>query len=285
MKMKRIIGILSGLCLLCTVFSCSEWTETEVMDQKVIRPDGQDPAGWSEYVSGVTAFKRSEHLLTYACLLNAPEMSTSERDFMRSLPDSLDIVSLQRTPSSADLEDLPRMHELGTRVLCPLFPGEDAAAVGKRARKQGFDGVALQAWTAPFADLGATLAALGEVGLVVYEGDPSQADPTCFDAFDLVVVPSAMLVFQVDIELLRDEALRAGIPADRLLLSAIPGESWRDFRSTKADALTLGLRLSLPYGAPGLALYDIGQDYYHASGVNYQVTRAFISQLGLTPKN
>lgn len=285
MKMKRIIGILSGLCLLCTVFSCSEWTETEVMDQKVIRPDGQDPAGWSEYVSDVTAYKRSEHLLTYACLLNAPEVSTSERDFLRSLPDSLDIVSLQRTPSSGDLEDLPRMHELGTRVLCPLLPGDDAATVGNQARKLGFDGVALQAWSGSFADLGATLAALGEVGMLVYEGDPSLADPTCFDAFDLVVLPSAMLVYQADIELLRDEALRAGIPADRLLLSAVPGGSWRDFRSTKTDALTLGLRLSLPAGLPGFALYDIGQDYYHASGVNYQVTRTFITRLALTPKN
>ncbi|HIY69607.1 MAG TPA: hypothetical protein H9828_09350 [Candidatus Alistipes intestinigallinarum] len=285
MKTRRIIAILSLFGVLCAGISCSDWTETEVMDQEVIRPDRQDPAGWAEYVADVTAYKRSEHLLTYACLQNAPEPSTSERDFLRSLPDSLDIVSLQRTPSSADLEDLPRMRELGTRVLCPLLPGEDAAAVGNRARKQGFDGVALQAWTAPFADLGATLAALGEVGMVVYEGDPLLADPTCFDAFDLVVVPSAMLVYQADIELLRDEALRAGIPADRLLLSAVPGGSWRDFRSTKTDALTLGLRLSLPSGLPGLALYDIGQDYYHASGVNYQVTRSFITRLALTPKN
>ena len=285
MKIRGIIGILSVFGMFGVFVSCSEWTDPEVMEQKVIRPDGQDPAAWAEYVSDVTAYKRSEHLLAYACLMNAPETSTSERDFLRSLPDSLDIVSLQRTPSAGDLEDLPRMHELGTRVLCPLLPGEDAAAVGNRARKQGFDGVALQAWTAPFADLGATLAALGEVGMVVYEGDPLLADPTCFDAFDLVVVPSAMLVYQADIELLRDEALRAGIPADRLLLSAVPGGSWRDFRSTKTDALTLGLRLSLPSGLPGLALYDIGQDYYHASGVNYQVTRSFITRLALTPKN
>ena len=94
MKRNKLIGLLS-LCLLAATFaSCEDWNETEAVKQKVERPEDQNPELWAEYTAALRDYKQSEHFIVYARLFNSPQPGTSEKDFMRCLPDSLDIVSL-----------------------------------------------------------------------------------------------------------------------------------------------------------------------------------------------
>ena len=48
--------------------ACSDWTETEAVEQQVQRPADQDPAFWAEYTAALREYKQSEHFLTYARL-------------------------------------------------------------------------------------------------------------------------------------------------------------------------------------------------------------------------
>lgn len=122
MKNNIIINLFRCMAVLVLAFgaaACSDWTETEAVEQQVQRPGDQDPAFWAEYTAALRDYKQSEHFLTYARLYNSPTSSASEKDYMRCLPDSLDIVSLTNADnfSKFDAEDLSVMHEKGTRVL------------------------------------------------------------------------------------------------------------------------------------------------------------------------
>ena len=102
-----------------SLVSCSDWTETEALDSTVKKPWEQDPALWAEYTATLRAYKQSEHFIVYARMHNSPEKATGEQDFMRCLPDSLDIVTLTNADnfSKFDAEDMSVMHEKGTKVL------------------------------------------------------------------------------------------------------------------------------------------------------------------------
>ncbi len=99
--------------------SCSDWTETEAIENTVYKPWEQDPALWADYTAALRAYKQSEHYLSYARLHNSPAQAASEQDFMRCLPDSLDIVTLTNADnfSAYDAEDMAVMREKGTKVL------------------------------------------------------------------------------------------------------------------------------------------------------------------------
>ena len=124
--------------------ACSDWTETEAVEQQVQRPADQDPAFWAEYTAALREYKQSEHFLTYARLHNSPTPSASEKDYMRCLPDSLDIVSLTNADnfSRFDAEDMVTMHEKGTRVLYQVdYAARKAEFADAAALKTYLDGV------------------------------------------------------------------------------------------------------------------------------------------------
>ena len=60
-----------------------------------------------------------EHYITYASFNNGVEPSKNEGDYLRSLPDSLDFVTLANSENitAADREDIPGLQEKSTRVL------------------------------------------------------------------------------------------------------------------------------------------------------------------------
>lgn len=95
--------------------ACSDWTETESVENSVRKPWEQDPALWADYTAALRAYKQSEHYLSYARLYNSPAKAASEQDFMRCLPDSLDIVTLTNADnfSAYDAEDMAVMRERG----------------------------------------------------------------------------------------------------------------------------------------------------------------------------
>ena len=128
MKQHRIIRF-SGLFLLLGVLfglaACNDWTEMEAVDNNVKKPWEQDPALWAEYTAALRDYKKSEHFIVYARLHNSPEPAASEKDFMRCLPDSLDIVARVDDP-----EALKRMvvGGVGVSILSALAVEQEVAS-------------------------------------------------------------------------------------------------------------------------------------------------------------
>ena len=119
------------LCAAVATFAaCNDWTEMETVDSKVEKPWEQDPALWAEYTAALRAYKQSEHFIVYARLHNSPEKASSEQDFMRCLPESLDIVTLTNADnfSAYDAEDMAVMRDRYAQQ-SGIVLGTDNAAV------------------------------------------------------------------------------------------------------------------------------------------------------------
>ena len=121
MKYKSIFK----LCLLTTFLSvaavgCDDWTEMEIHDSQVNGFKEQNPQEYAAYTQNLRAYKATKHAVVYARLDNAPEVSTGEKDFLRALPDSIDLVSMRNAGrlSGFDREDMKLVRtDYGTRVL------------------------------------------------------------------------------------------------------------------------------------------------------------------------
>ena len=133
-----MIRFLAFCAAVATFAACNDWTEMETVDSKVEKPWEQDPALWAEYTAALRAYKQSEHFIVYARLHNSPEKASSEQDFMRCLPDSLDIVTLTNADnfSKFDAEDMDVMREKGTKV---LYQVDYAARAEEFADMQALD--------------------------------------------------------------------------------------------------------------------------------------------------
>ena len=93
--MKQITILLaSALTLVLSLAACDN--EMETIDRRTVGPEAQDPALYAEYLKALSAYKASDHFLTYARMENAPEVSTSPRDYLHAMPDSLDYIALMR---------------------------------------------------------------------------------------------------------------------------------------------------------------------------------------------
>ena len=133
-------------------------TDIEPIDQQIIKPDQQDPAQYAAYLAALKAYKASEHYVVYASLANAPAVPGSEKAFLRSLPDSLDIVALENAGNLTeyDIEDIPQAQAKGTKILYTvdyntLAESTDAAALGtyldkviEDVNRYKFDGVTVR---------------------------------------------------------------------------------------------------------------------------------------------
>ena len=176
MKQHRIIRF-SGLFLLLGVLfglaACNDWTEMEAVDNNVKKPWEQDPALWAEYTAALRDYKKSEHFIVYARLHNSPEPAASEKDFMRCLPDSLDIVALTNADnfSRYDAEDMAVMREKGTKVLWQVDYAGRAAEFADAAK--------LGAWLDRVVS---SVAANGMDGYS-FTGIPNAGDPAAVQAY------------------------------------------------------------------------------------------------------
>lgn len=133
-------------------------TDIEPIDQQIIKPDQQDPAQYAAYLAALKAYKASEHYIVYASLANAPAVPGSEKAFLRSLPDSLDIVALENAGNLTeyDIEDIPQAQAKGTKILYTvdyntLAESTDAATLGtyldkviEDVNRYKFDGVTVR---------------------------------------------------------------------------------------------------------------------------------------------
>lgn len=279
--------------------SCSDWTETEAIENTVYKPWEQDPALWADYTAALRAYKQSEHYLSYARLHNSPAQAASEQDFMRCLPDSLDIVTLTNADnfSAYDAEDMAVMREKGTRVLYQVdYAGRKAEFADAAALKTYLDGVIAAvaangldgySFTADPLDAAATAsivstlsAAKADGQLLVFEGNPLSVAAADREKLDYVVLDTEKAENTTDVRLqVLNATDYAGIAADRLLLAAEIDAPLQDADRTEYAAVELMARCVVEFGPlAGFAAYNIAGDYYHADR-NYSTIREAIQTL------
>lgn len=304
MKHKNIKNVLSAglLLLLCALVSCNDWTNMESIDRTVHRPQNQDPELWAAYTASLRRYKESEHFIVYARLQNSPEVASSEKDFMRGLPDSLDIVSLTNAGnlSQYDIEDIPVLHDKGTKILYQVdyvsraAEWTDAATFGTyldqvvaTVAAQHLDGFSFT--YIPQADNAATDAMakllVQKLGadaekLLVFEGNPLFIDAEDRAKIDYFVLDTERTTNITDLKLqIRSATGLPGVPADKLLIAAatgsmITGEEW-----TEHAAITGMANYVVSLGPlAGLGTYGIANDYY-GMGMNYMLVRSAIQTL------
>lgn len=279
--------------------SCSDWTETEAIENTVYKPWEQDPALWADYTAALRAYKQSEHYLSYARLHNSPAQAASEQDFMRCLPDSLDIVTLTNADnfSAYDAEDMAVMREKGTKVLYQVdYAGRKAEFADAAALVSYLDGViasvaanGLDGYSfttdpldaAATATIVATLSAAKTDGqLLVFEGNPLSVAAADREKLDYVVLDTETAENTTDVRLqVLNATDYAGIAADRLLLAAEIDAPLQDADRTEYAAVELMARCVVEFGPlAGFAAYNIAGDYYHADR-NYSTIREAIQTL------
>ena len=299
MKQTSIYRLILPVVVLLLGASCSDWTETENIDNTVLKPWEQDPALWADYMAALRAYKASEHYLSYARLHNSPSPAASEQDFMRCLPDSLDIVTLTNADnfSAYDAEDMAAMHEKGTKVLYQVdYAARKAEFSGEAALKTYLDGVIAAvaangldgySFTADPLDAAATAtivatlsAARSDGQLLVFEGNPLSVAEADRAKLDFVVLDTEKAENTTEVQLLVLNATGyAGIAPEKLLLAAEIDAPLQDEDRTEYAAVELMARCVVEYGPlAGFAAYNIAGDYYHADR-NYSTIREAIQTL------
>lgn len=299
MKPKLTIRLLLLGVAAAALTACSDWTEMETVENQVNKPWEQDPELWAEYTAALRAYKQSEHFIVYARLHNSPEKSSSEQDFMRCLPDSLDIVTLTNADnfSEFDAEDMAMMHEKGTRVLYQIdyaarkseFADTQAldaylerviaavAANGMNGYSFTTDPLAAEATARIVEKLSA---AKSEGQIIVFEGSPLSLAAADRARIDYIALDTEKIenVQEVKLQILNATGY-AGIAPEKLLLSAEISAPLFDEERTEFAAVEEMARRVVEFGpVGGLAAYNISEDYYHAE-MNYQTIRTAIQTL------
>lgn len=287
-KTLRSIGLsmLFGISLIFV--SCDDWTQTEAVTNTVIKPWEQGPELWAQYTASLRAYKQREHFLVIAHFDNAPVIATGEKDFMRGLPDSLDMVLLTNADnfSRYDAEDMATMREKGTKVLYQVdYAGRmeelsDAAKIGAyldkvvaSVRENGMDGYSFtgipyegDATRAEAAALLVQKLSADEQKTLIFEGDPTfvaEADRARVDYFVLNTESTENVT---DLEMQVSRALGyLTIPASKLLLAADVSAPIMNEDKVEQNAVTeLTSRVVSLGPLCGIAVHNVKKNYYSA---------------------
>lgn len=303
-EMKKVSYILIALIgvMSLSLQSCSKWNTTEAVGHQFVYPWNQNPETWEKYFDLLSAYKGREHSICYASFDNGNDKGDGELNYMRSLPDSLDIVSLTNADnfSKEDLEDMSWMHRMGTKVLYHVdyasrkgeFP--DISSLEKYLNNVvqaveeykldgcSFSGIPDYSATDPMVTEAAALlvSKLKVDGkLLVFEGNPKFVLESDRAKLDYVVLNTYSKEYEQDIKVMIAEAKSLGIQGKQLLLSAnmegvITTSSLKEVRQIdKISSMTISQGPTA-----GMAVYGIASDYYHTAG-NYLDLRALIQKL------
>lgn len=308
--MKTIKNKLLRYVLLLLTFvlplSCSDWNEPESVNLDINSAKDQNPELWARYMQILHTYKQSKHYITYARFDNSTEQPLNEGNYLRSLPDSLDIVTLSGSDriSEYDREDIPLLQEKSTRVLYLVDYAAQAAnlhdvltlgawldkaiAVANELNLDGFAFTGIPLYGGTDTELAEhkeksqlivskLSAASGQDRLLVLEGNPAFVDDADFGKLDYVVLNTADLTNVTDLKLQVAGVLANDkLPKNKLLLAARIGDQITDETSVKQDAVTLMTDRVASLGPlGGLGIYAIGKDYYSPK-MNYEITRIAI---------
>lgn len=292
----RLFGVIAALALFT---GCEDWTSTKAKDFSTDPYDGLLSAEAKEYYSAVAKWKETSHILSCILFDNA-DNGLGERDYLRCLPDSLDIVILENSPRPADIEDLELLHSKGTRVLLRLdFDSRmeelsDASALGSAIdtllgviAQDGLDGLSLTGeplytdpWRSEAAAIMARKCSEADDLLLLFEGDPLFFTSANREAIDLFVLPSRDCKKMSDVRsLLTRSTSYAGVPIDKLLLSSdYEGVIYDEDNVVQGMLSTISARVRPLGPLAGIAVYGAESDYYSADG-NYPTIRGIINEL------
>ena len=301
MKMKTITFLILLVASISST-ACSDWTNTEAVENKVIRPweDGGDL--WENYTAALRAYKQREHFLVIAHFDNAPAIATGEKDFMRGLPDSLDMVILTNADnfSRYDAEDMATMREKGTKVLYQIdYAGRmeefsDAAKLGTyldkviaSVRENGMDGYSFTG--IPYeGDVARTEAAAllvqklsaDEQKTLIFEGDPTFVTEADRAKVDYFVLNTENTENVTDVKMQVSRALGyLTIPASKLLLAADVSAPIMNEDKVEQNAVTeLTARVVSLGPLCGIAVHNTKKNYYSAER-NYPLVCEAIQML------
>ena len=234
MNMKiSIPNIFTYLFLLLALFataSCSDLTDQKAVDIDPQHAKEQNPELWARYMEALRTYRQSEHFITYGSFDNGTEKPKNEGAYLRSLPDSLDIVTPTHPESltSYDYEDILLLQEKSIKVLylvdytAQMSTLTDAAKLGAwldkaiaTASQLGMNGFAIkrtplyggteseQAARREAAKLivSKLSAAVGDGKLLVFEGDPAFIDAADLNKLDYVVLNTTTITSAVDLKL------------------------------------------------------------------------------------
>lgn len=259
--LRFCLSLLAAACLLA---GCSEWNETEPLELKVKGAKERAPELWTRYMEVLRDYKNSSHFLTYARFDNGAEKPVNEGGYLRSLPDSLDIVTLAHPDrlTGFDKEDIPSLQEKSTKVLFLVdYAGMAGTELGDVSRlgayldkitslaaELGLDGFAFTCnplYSGTDAEIAARKeaaalivsrlsSAAGASGTLVFEGLPEALEPSDIAKLSLLVAPTADLDNVVDLKLMMAGILSApGISKDKVLLSASIGGEMADATTSR----------------------------------------------------
>ncbi|WP_418214107.1 glycoside hydrolase family 18 [Bacteroides difficilis] len=313
MNMKiSIPNIFTYLFLLLALFataSCSDWTDQKTVDIDPQHAKEQNPELWARYMEALRTYRKSEHFITYGSFDNGAEKPKNEGAYLRSLPDSLDIVTPVHPESltSYDCEDILLLQEKSIKVLylvdytAQMSTLTDAAKLGAwldktiaTASQLGMNGFAIKG-TPLYGGTEAEQAARREAAklivsklsaglrdddLLIFEGDPAFVDTDDLDKLDYVVLNTATIANAVDLKLYVTNVIdNLALAKDKLLLSAKVGSKLVSEEGDKLDAVANMTDRVISVGPlGGLAIYNLGDDYFH-TGMNYEVTRKAIQMM------
>ena len=293
------------LALLATA-SCSDWTDQKTVDIDPQHAKEQNPELWARYMEALRTYRQSKHFVTYGSFDNGAEKPKNEGAYLRSLPDSLDIVTPLHPESltSYDCEDILLLQEKSIKVLylvdytAQMSTLTDAAKLGAwldksiaTASQLGMDGFAIkgtplyggteaeQAARREAAKLivSKLSAAVGDSKLLVFEGDPAFINTADLNKLDYVVLNTATIVSAVDLKLYVAGVIE-NFPSlkEKLLLSAKINEKLTNEEGESLGAVTEMTNRVVSLGPlAGLAIYALGDDYYHTK-MNYETSRKAI---------
>jgi len=300
----------SGLFLLLILIlsaSCSDWNDIEAVDIDPQHAKDQNPELWARYMESLRIYKQERtHYITYGSFENDTEQSKNEGAYLRSVPDSLDIVTLANSENitAYDREDIPSLQEKSTRVLYLVDYAKkmtelaDAAALSTwldkavaTATELKLDGFAfngLPSYGGTDAEQAARkeaarlivskLSAFGKT--LVFEGDPAFVDAADLSKLDYVVLNTTDIENAVNLKLHVVNILETyALSKEKLLLAAKIGGKLTDEDLNKLDAVTEMTNRVISLGPlGGLAIYALGDDYYQAK-MNYQTSRMAIQTM------
>lgn len=300
----------SGLFLLLILIlsaSCSDWNDIEAVDIDPQHAKDQNPELWARYMESLRIYKQERtHYITYGSFDNSTEQSKNEGAYLRSVPDSLDIVTLANSENitAYDREDIPSLQEKSTRVLYLVDYAKkmtelaDAAALSTwldkavaTATELKLDGFAfngLPSYGGTDAEQAARkeaarlivskLSAFGKT--LVFEGDPAFVDAADLSKLDYVVLNTTDIENAVNLKLHVVNILETyALSKEKLLLAAKIGSKLTDEDLNKLDAVTEMTNRVISLGPlGGLAIYALGDDYYQAK-MNYQTSRMAIQTM------
>lgn len=311
MKIKiSITRLYTGLFLLLallSITSCSDWKDIESVDIAPQNAKDQNPELWARYMESLRVYKQERpHYITYSSFDNGAEESKNEGAYLRSLPDSLDIVTLANSEniSTYDREDIPLLQEKSTKVLYRVDYASQAAILSDAAKLgafldkaiatatelnlNGFAFTGMPLYSGTEAELAArkeaaklivsrlSAAASGDK-LLVLDGDPAFVETSDIEKLDYIVLNTVDITNVTTLKLLVTGLLdNQSLPKEKLLLAAKINNQIIDETNVKQDAVTVMTERVVSLGPlGGLAIFATGDDYYQTK-MHYAITRTAI---------